>query len=175
MFTNMKYSNYLKQRGVWKKYFYFKTLILLLMSSLLLVSCSKNLEKNGYSFGDLGDTEQKISAIKPGKTNEIEVLKSLGSPSSMSNFGEDTFYYMQRLTERKAFFRPKLVNQRIVTITFDENHVVKAVNHYDINHSQKLIYDRETTVIKGNEMKVIEQLVRNFGRFNVRNPQKVGK
>jgi outer membrane protein assembly factor BamE (lipoprotein component of BamABCDE complex) len=129
-------------------------------------ACSKFVKKQGYSFGDLGNIERKIGEIKVGHTGEIEVLKILGSPSTMSNFGPDTFFYIQNCIEEKGFYRPVLVAQKVVAIEFDDGHVVRSVKQYELKDSVIVPYDKNASVyIKANELKIIDQLKRNVGRF----------
>ncbi len=135
--------------------------------AITLCSCSKNKFINGYSFGDLGDVSTKISSIiKPGISNEIEVLNLLGSPTVVSNFGPYTFFYITAKSEQKAFFKPKLVEQRIVEIIFDNNHTVVDLKEYDLNNHKLLKYENYEMPIEGKKLNILEQFMLNLGRFN---------
>lgn len=134
---------------------------------ILLSACTVDTKNHGYSFSDLGDVETKLATIKPGKTNEIEVLQLLGSPSTISNYGVDKFFYIYSKVISKAFYRPQLKDQRVLEIAF-QNHIVSYVKNYTMNDARIVQYDKHDIYIKANKLKIIEQLSKNFGRFNAK-------
>jgi outer membrane protein assembly factor BamE (lipoprotein component of BamABCDE complex) len=142
-------------------------LFFVVLLSFVLSACSSVAGNYGYSFGDLGNQDTKIKTIVPGKTHELEVLQLLGSPSTVSNFGPDLFFYISNHTEEKVFFRPKVTQQKILEISFNSNHVVSGIKHYDTSDALFVPYDNRGAIrIKANELKLIEQMGRNLGRFN---------
>lgn len=143
------------------------SLFTILVSFLLCMSaCSQKTTIHGYSFGDLGQVKEKISKIKVGMDNELDVLALLGSPTTISNFGPDTFFYIQRKTSSKLFFDPKLIYQNILEITFDDNHIINSIKEYQMKDSKNIKYDDGKVEFKGNELGIVEQFSKNIGRFN---------
>ena len=149
-----------------------KNLITLSIFSLILMlffsGCANRVQTNGY-FVDKYLVEQKIL---PNHTTEATVIKNLGSPTVMSSFGDRTFYYMGRKYNKKAFLNPVLIDQMIVAISFDDDHRVKEIKHY--NDAKEIEYDNTDTPFKGNDMSALEQLLGNIGRFNTPSSRKPG-
>lgn len=148
----------------------FMSFVVLFSVCTLLSACSTRVEDCGYSFGDLGDAEKKIASIKVGRTGEIEVLQLLGSPSTISNFGQDKFFYIESKMAQEAFYRPRLLQQKVLEISFD-NHVVTSIKRYDVRDAKFVVYDEQDIYIKANKLGVVEQLLKNFGRFNAKQGQ----
>ena len=61
----------------------------LVFCMILLSACVEKVNSTGYSFD-----EDKFSAITTGESDKVFVLKTLGSPSSISTFGEEAWYYI---------------------------------------------------------------------------------
>ena len=140
--------------------------IVVVIFSLLLSSCSKNVINVGYSFGDLGDINNKLMKIKINQSNELDVLELLGSPSTFSNYGSDKFFYISSKISSQAFFKPSLEEQKILEISFNKQHVVTDVKHYGLSDACIVKYDTHDIYIKANKLKIFEQLTKNIGRFN---------
>ena len=143
-----------------------KVLLFLILSSSILSSCSKKEYIHGFSFNDLEKESEIIAKIKTQKTDELEVMNLLGSPTITSDFGKRTFFYIQSKFSEKMFFKPKLVDQKVLEISFNNRHIVSDLKFYDINDTKYVEYDKKTTFIQNNKMSVIEQFTKNIGRFN---------
>lgn len=130
-------------------------------ASMLLVACSPMSDTRGHvaATADIG-------AIKPGATNKDGVLKLLGSPSSVSSFGPETWYYISARKERKAFFEPKIVEQKVTGVEFDEGGLVREVHGYDEKDARDIAAVKRTTPTEGHTLGFVEQIVGNIGRFN---------
>lgn len=137
-----------------------------LFSLVFLTSCIKRDVNQGYSFGDITDLDTKIANIKPHKTSEIEILKEFGSPTTISNFGPDTFFYISRKVQYGIISNSKLIDQRVLAIAFDKNHIVQSVEQYSMKDVKNIKESDDKVEFKGNELGLIEQFSRNIGKFN---------
>ncbi len=128
---------------------------------LIVAGCSTTLDQRG----NLPD-EAKLELIRPGVTSRETVSQLLGTPSSVSTFDDKTWYYISRRTEQFAFFKPELLDQQVVAVTFDENGVVQDVTRRGMADRREVSMVARVTPTPGRELGLLEQLVGNLGRFN---------
>jgi outer membrane protein assembly factor BamE (lipoprotein component of BamABCDE complex) len=116
--------------------------------------------------GMLPDKEL-IAEIKPGQTRQEDVTRILGTPSAMATFDKETWYYIGEKTETLAFFKPDILEQKVLVVRFTKEGVVDDLEQVDAKKDGKSITPvaRETPT-KGKELTLIQQLVGNVGRFN---------
>ena len=134
----------------------------LLCAALALSACATQISHGNKCAADTSIGEK----VKIGKTREMEILKTLGSPSIIEDsFGPRTFFYIQQKFKSRPITIPHLINQDVLEIAFNQNHVVKSVKYYDINDANEVQYCQDKIVVKANEMGIFEQLIKNIGRF----------
>jgi outer membrane protein assembly factor BamE (lipoprotein component of BamABCDE complex) len=127
-----------------------------------VVSCAPTVEQRGNL-----PTAEKIAEIHPGTTTKDEVTKILGTPSSASIFNnEKSWYYISRRTSQTAFFDPDVLDQQVYIVDFDDNGVVKAVDHKMLEDGKPISPVARATPAPGRELSFLEQLVGNLGKFN---------
>ncbi len=145
------------------KHWVFKLCTLYLGVSLLALSLSA-CESRVHTRGNLLDPD-RVADIRPGELNRDEVAEILGSPSSITPFGSDTWYYISQRTETFAFFAPKVMERQILAIYFDKKGNVIKVETVGLDRAQQIIPVARKTPTHGNKLTVLEQLVGNLGRF----------
>ena len=136
----------------------------LLYSTLIVVAlaaCQPTIDQRG----NLPD-DKKISSIEPGVTTKQAVSQLLGTPSSVSTFGDKTWYYISRRTEQTAFFNPQVLDQQVIVVGFDEGGVVRNVQHLNLADSRPIDPSPRETPSAGKELGFVEQLLGNLGKFN---------
>lgn len=121
--------------------------------------------------GNLLDPERVVE-ITPGEQTRDEVVAILGSPSSITPFGDDTWYYISQRTETFAFFVPKVTERQIIVVSFDKDGKVAKVDTLGLEQGRTIVPIDRKTLTHGNEMTVLEQLVGNLGRFKKSNQSK---
>ena len=132
-----------------------------------LAACSPTVATHGHRIDD-----EALARIQPGLTSRNEVLGLLGSPSSLSTFDDGSWYYVSQRTERKSFYQADVVDQQVVTISFDDTGTVETVEQVDLADAREIeLVDRETPT-EGNELSVLEQFIGNVGRFNLPESQR---
>lgn len=138
----------------------FVSAIFLVMFSFALTACFKTITTIGYTFDDT-----VLEKIIPGESRQALVQQFLGSPSTKSDFGAETWYYMARSYSSQAFFKPKLVEQRVVAIEF-QNGVVTSIHKYSTNDAKDIAFIKQVTPAEGHDVGIAGQLLGNVGRFN---------
>lgn len=130
--------------------------------SFALVACSPTVRTHGHVLD-----EAALAQIEPGRTSRDRVAQLLGSPSSMGTFDGAAWYYVSQRTERHSFYQEKVVEQKVVAITFDEQGVVSDVERRNLDDARNIeLVERETPTV-GNELTAVEQFIGNIGRFNL--------
>jgi|SRR5215471_9900383 len=127
-----------------------------------LASCAPSVEQRGNL-----PVADKIAEIHPGSTTRDEVTKILGTPSSASIFNnEKSWYYISRRTSQTAFFEPDVLDQQVYIVDFDDNGVVKTVDHKALEDAKPITPVARATPAPGRELSFLEQLIGNLGKFN---------
>lgn len=140
---------------------HFVTVSILAVFLSFLSGCVKNEYANGYSF----DEAQLVKLVDE-KSGKGRVKSLLGSPSSRSDFGEETWYYIHRQYENIAFFEKELVSQDIIAVRFDESDRVVSIKQYNEQNAREIAVADDITPTEGHDLNIIEQLLGNLGRFN---------
>lgn len=115
---------------------------------------------------------EQLAKIEVGKTTKEQVGKLLGTPSSVSTFGNNTWYYMSEETERRAFFEPSVLKSNITRITFDEKNRVQSLDSVTEKDMQVVSHITRQEPTAGHSFGVLEQIFGNVGRFNGKDPDK---
>lgn len=108
----------------------------------------------------------KAGNIIEGQMSMRDVQHMLGTPSTRSQFGQESWYYVSGRKETVAFFEPELVDQQVLRIAYDERGIVNKVEFYDQNQAQDIAISDRVTPTSGQEYGIVEQLLGNIGRFN---------
>jgi outer membrane protein assembly factor BamE (lipoprotein component of BamABCDE complex) len=116
-----------------------------------------------------------MAEIHAGSTTKDEVAKILGTPSSVSVFNNDkSWYYISRRTAQTAFFEPDVLDQQVYIVNFDDQGVVKAVDHKVLEDGKEITPVARATPAPGRELSFLEQLIGNLGKFNGAGPSSGG-
>jgi len=134
------------------------TLALILLAA---PACSPTIDIRG----NLPNPDQLV-LVKPGDVSRDDVANMLGTPSSTAVFDDETWYYISMRTETKTFFKPKVLDRKVVAVRFDPKGMVKDVRTYTLDDGREIKpIDRETPTA-GNEMTFLEQMFGNLGKFS---------
>src|SRR4029077_4785268 len=132
-----------------------------ILATALAAGCAKSVEQRGNL-----PEQDKIAEIHPGSATKDEVIKILGSPSSVGIFNEKSWYYISRRTGQIAFFDPNVIDQQVYIVNFDDQGVVKAVDHKVLEDGKEITPVARATPAPGRELSFLEQLIGNLGKFN---------
>jgi outer membrane protein assembly factor BamE (lipoprotein component of BamABCDE complex) len=132
----------------------------LLLTGVALAACQPQLEVRG----DEPDP-QALAQIEPGKSTKADVTNLLGSPSTVSTFNPDVWYYISTRDMRLSFFKPQMLDQRVYVVEFDDQGLVKDLQSH-LNDQHEVAMIKRTTPAPGKELTLMEQLLGNFGRFS---------
>jgi outer membrane protein assembly factor BamE (lipoprotein component of BamABCDE complex) len=108
----------------------------------------------------------KLAQIHPGTTTREQVVKILGTPSSVGVFDDKNWYYISRRTKQVSFLDPDVLDQQVYIVNFDAAGVVRGVDHKDLKDGRDIEPAPGATPAPGRELTFLEQVLGNIGRFN---------
>ena len=114
--------------------------------------------------GNVPDPD-KLAEVKTGATKD-DVVKLIGSPSTVGTFSDKRWYYISRKTEKFAFFNPSTVDQQVVEVLFDDKDKVAEVKKLNLDDANDVNLVERTTPTAGKKVTALDQILGNLGRFN---------
>lgn len=127
-------------------------------AALALAGCNEQTTK-GHVFD-----EELVAKIKPGMDGQA-VLQTIGTPSTVSTVGNQTWYYISQDTvQTLKFMKPSVTNQRVLAIQFTKNLKVESVNNYGMQDGKVFDFTTRETPTGGAELSVLKQLMRATGQ-----------
>jgi len=132
----------------------------LVLTTTLLSACEARVDVRG----NLPDPDL-LQDLEVGHITKNEVADLLGTPSSVSPFASDTWYYISERTETVAFFEPEVKERKVLVIKFDRKGVAQNVKTYGLEDARKIEMVERTTPTAGKELTILKQIFGNIGRF----------
>ncbi|MEX3008294.1 outer membrane protein assembly factor BamE [Hoeflea sp. TYP-13] len=107
--------------------------------------------------------EQTLELVPPGSSKE-QVLLSLGSPTTKGDYGQETFYYISQKRKRAAMFlKPRLVEQSILAVYFDDEGTVTNIANYTMEDGKVFDTIHRTTPTGGKEETFLSRVLSSVG------------
>jgi len=132
----------------------------LLAMAALIAACAPIVDTRG----NVTDADV-VEKIRVGATTRDEISSVLGSPSSVATFDPNTWYYISKRTETVAFFRPEVLDQKVLTIRFDEAGLVREVSQSGKEAGEEIEPVDRVTPTSGQSFSFFQQVFGNIGRF----------
>jgi len=126
---------------------------------LLAAACSPNIQQRGNPV----DAE-KLKQIVVGTSKKSQVQSLLGSPTYESPF-TNNWYYTTTTQRYSAFFRPQTTEAAVVSIAFDPEGVVTALDTQTPEQADKVEATNRKIETIGEKPPVLQQLFGNVGKY----------
>ena len=126
--------------------------------AILASGCASIRDHRGY----LVDTAL-VDSVQPGIDNRVSVERTLGRPTFISQFGDQSWYYVSQDTRQAAFRRPRTNEQMILRVRFDTTGNVAGVDKAAMEHVVRLDPDGHKTPTLGRDRSFLEDLFGNIG------------
>ncbi len=123
-----------------------------------LGACNSIKDHRGYIVD-----QPLLDSVQTGIDNRQSVERTLGRPTFESAFGRKDWYYVSSNTRQAAFTRPKINEQLVLRISFDERGNVSAVERSGMEKVVVLDPDGGKTPTLGRERSFLEDLFGNIG------------
>jgi len=118
--------------------------------------------------GCFGETFQRGYVLPEGALQQIplgssqeQVLIVLGTPSTVATVSGEAFYYISQRAERPvSFMAPKVVDQRVIAVYFDQTRKVKRLAEYGLKDGKVFDFISRTTPTSGADLSLLNGLFR---------------
>ncbi|OCW56775.1 outer membrane protein assembly factor BamE [Hoeflea olei] len=129
------------------------------VSVLALSGCqTSEVFKQGYVV------DQTALDLTPVGSSREQVLLSLGTPSTTATFDNEVFYYVSQKRVRSAMFlKPRLVEQSVLAVYFDEEGTVKQIANYTLQDGRVFDMISRTTPTGGLDKSFLAQMLAGAG------------
>lgn len=102
--------------------------------------------------------KQNVEQIVVGRTTRSEVVRLLGSPSSVAAFDDNTWYYISARQVQLAFLKPRTTDQNVLVVRFDATGVVREKKELGLKDAQPTTYSERVTPTRGGEPGLLRSL-----------------
>ena len=137
---------------------------LLLISCLLLSSCAW-LMPPPQLRGNKVDPES-MKELTPGVSTKADVSAIIGSPTARDTFDDNTWLYINEVTQQRIGRVLGEIDQNVVVVKFDDKGVLKSIAKLDQADGLPVTMIARTTASPGTEASFLQRLLGNIGRFN---------
>lgn len=109
--------------------------------------------------------EEDLARISPGVHSRSDVARLLGSPSTVSTFEDNKWYYIGQKTTEFAFFTPEVLERKVVVVSFNEAGTVAETTTIGLDSGQDIDPVDRVTPTEGRKLNVFQEIFGNIGRF----------
>ena len=120
------------------KYFY-------IFCFIIIANCSGNKVSNYHGTKSL---DNKFDQIYINSTNKNDLLNILGPPSTVSDFNENIWIYVERLKTNQSLFKlgaQKIKKNNVLIVELNDNGLIKNKKLLDLNDMNNIKYIKKTT------------------------------
>lgn len=117
----------------------------LLCLTVYLAACSPQVSNHGFV-----PPEEDLQQLVVGVDNRATVDDLVGAPSASGLLSGGDYYYVRSQFEARAFFRPQVVERRVLAISFDTNDTIANIEEFSLADGNIVPLTRrvtETTVV----------------------------
>ena len=138
-----------------------RSLVAVVGLALALSACAGSRDHKGFVL-DPTLTE----AIQVGVDNKESVTRTIGRPTFTSQWDPNEWYYVSRNTATLAFRDPKVTDQTVVRIRFDQAGNVASVEKTGKEQIAKVDPSNDKTPTLGRQRGFFEELFGNIGTIS---------
>ncbi|MEO1490790.1 MAG: outer membrane protein assembly factor BamE [Pseudomonadota bacterium] len=124
----------------------------------MLASCAADVRNHGYA-----PVAEELEQIRVGQDTRGSVRRKVGRPVSAGIFTDEGWYYVSTQIEHYTYNEPKVIDRRVVAITFDAEDRVASVNEYGLEDGKIVDLETNTTPTYGRQLTILEQAFSNVG------------
>lgn len=124
--------------------------------ALLAGGCFTTTYQHGYQFDETSLEQVPIGA------SQDQVLLVLGTPSTVATVSGEVFYYISQKAQKTAFMKPRVTDQRVLAVYFDEGRRVTRIANYGMQDGKVFDFISRTTATGGQEMTFLTQIFKGL-------------
>jgi outer membrane protein assembly factor BamE (lipoprotein component of BamABCDE complex) len=134
-------------------------LCVLLASAALVTACAPTNVYQGFQAIESRPVDTKV-----GTDTKSSVLARLGSPSAVSTFDPNVWFYISQVTSTQSFYLPKAVRRDIVVLTFNkEDEKVAKLDTLSLKDGRVIAFNGRETPTRGRQLTALEQIIGSLG------------
>ena len=126
--------------------------------AILLAGCAGIRDHRGAVLD-----EQLVSAVQVGVDNKESVARTLGRPTFTGQFDANEWYYVSRDTSTFAFRNPRVTDQKVLRVRFDQAGNVTSVQQTGRELIASIDPSGDKTPTLGRQRSFFEELFGNIG------------
>ena len=118
---------------------------ILIIIFLFIVNCSGNKVSNFHGTKAL---EAKYEEIRVNETNKNDLVKLIGPPSSVSDFDNNKWFYIERLKTNQSLIKlgnQKIEKNNVLIVQLDNSGIVREKKLLDLENMKDIKYLNTTT------------------------------
>ena len=143
------------------------------LAGALLLPALAGCDAQFYQRGFVA-TPGSVEKLEVGAQSREDVVRLIGTPSAVSTFNPNVWYFISETQEAFAFLKPEITQQKVIQITFNDSGRISAIKNYDLADARDIVMVQRTTPTSGKELTVLEQILGNVGKFNPASKQTGG-
>jgi outer membrane protein assembly factor BamE (lipoprotein component of BamABCDE complex) len=128
---------------------------------LAVAGCESIVDQRGFAA-----TPGSVEKLEVDTQSREDVVRLIGSPSAVATFNPNVWYYISQKQEYYAFFKPTMLQQDVIQLSFNESGRLTTIKRYGLSDSRDIEMVSRITPTAGKEMTVLEQIMGNVGRFS---------
>lgn len=137
----------------------------LILSSIIMlgaavIGCSPTIDNRGYEI-----ETKDFKTIVPGVSTKEFVEEHFGSPSTVSTYPPEVWYYVSKTTAARSFLPAKVLDQKSYAIEFNEAGVVTKLLERNGDDVHEINPVKRTTRTVGQEQGLLREVFSNFGKI----------
>ena len=98
----------------------------------------------------------------------------MGTPSTVSTVGNQTWYYISQTTSRGQILEPTVVEQRVLAVNFNKNMKVERIANYGLQDGVVFDFISRTTPTGGTELSLVAPAHPRRGPRQLPSPRRSG-
>ena len=139
----------------------FRQIAATLTVALLASACGEIVDQRGHQ-----PVPGTIEKLEVGAQGRDDVLRLMGSPSTIATFGDEVWYYISTKNESTAFLHQRVIEQRVVAVSFGGDGRVREIKQYELKDGKEVAMVTRKTPTAGKELTILEQILGNVGKFS---------
>ena len=130
---------------------YLRAYIIVLLGSFVL-SCTTNIKNYGYT-----PSNSDLENLVIGSDNRQSVTKKLGLPATAGL--EGAYYYVKSTFNSPGFKAAKLVDRRVVVVSFDQRNKLKNIETFNVDNGSFVRLDYRVTETGLDNTNILQQII----------------
>jgi len=130
------------------------------LTTIFILSSCQTVNVRGQYIDD-----ETIKHLQNSNLDKGAVLQVLGTPTIVPDYSDNIWYYAERSVATKAWSNPKVVEQRIVKVTFNKEDQVENVLVLEGADTESMKVIKDYTKTGGTNRSGFQKFFGNIGKF----------